>query len=196
MITRKLLSLSHLISPIKIHDAQPDCARASQLNERRTEMSFYLKRTLIAFVAICLVVCLTIVNSAAVNAATAPAATAAPAAGSPHSFFNFCNKTGGKTIACFTAELTFTGRYYYSLRNIKLSDTLCDNRSVRANFYDQVGPFDTVSDTKGCHTSTFIKELDYFDSRGAHYIYIKLFAYNRTGQSDAAYSLKHYNPYY
>lgn len=132
------------------------------------------------------------------RASDAPGTTASPQAGSRQSEFSFCNDTGGKTIACFVAELTFTGRNNFNLTSIALSDDLCDNRSVYASIYSQASYFGQFYNTRGCgNTVDWAGPYDFADtSHGVEYVYIDLYAANSTSESSHAYSPLHYNPYY
>jgi hypothetical protein len=135
------------------------------------------------------------VNPYVSGAAVAPAAQPA---------FNFCNNTGGK-VACFRSQIAFTSSTSYVLSQIALSDTNCDNRAVFAAVWDNVGvtrtgfihgvPF-TFENGHGCKvtqlfgTKSFVKP-----SHRVEFVYIKLFAANRTGNSTIVLSGRRTNPF-
>lgn len=139
---------------------------------------------------------------ALVLAAGTGTASARPSADSN---FSFCNTTGGK-IACFTAHLHFDNRYHFTLSNIVVTDTLCDNRSALAYVADQNGVWGrgslggveyTYKNSLGCHHSESFG-TEHFESKGdgAQFVYIGLFGANRLGHSTVSYSYLHYNPYF
>ncbi len=53
------------------------------------------------------------------------------------------------SIAHFTATLVFLNYIEFQLKDVKLSDTKCDGRSVYADLFDQNGKFGTYSNSKG-----------------------------------------------
>jgi hypothetical protein len=139
---------------------------------------------------------------ALVVAAGAGTASARPSADSN---FSFCNTTGGK-IACFTAHLHFANRYHFTLSNIVVTDTLCDNRSALAYVADQNGVWGrgslggveyTYKNSLGCnHSESFGTENFESTGAGTQFVYIGLFGANRLGHSTVTYSYLHYNPYF
>jgi hypothetical protein len=142
----------------------------------------------------------------ALAAGVAPASASANVSRpSADSNFSFCNTTGGK-IACFTAHLHFDNRYHFTLSNIVVTDTLCDNRSALAYVADQNGVWGrgslggvvfTYKNSRGCnHSESFGTE--HFESKGdgTQFVYIGLFGANRLGHSTVTYSYLHYNPYF
>jgi hypothetical protein len=112
--------------------------------------------------------------------------------------FSFCNDTGQYTIACFSAHLHFNGRDSFTMSNIKLSDTLCDDRSAIAYPYTQAGfTGHGWKNASGCGTTQYYNNYTFTDhTHHVHYVHIELEACNWAGCSDPAWSLLHYNPYW
>jgi hypothetical protein len=117
-----------------------------------------------------------------------------PAAGTVDSTFNFANNTGGH-IASFNAHLHFVSFTEFTLSDVNLLDTLCDNRSVFADVYNQDGFLGEFKNGNGCgSTAHWASEtISYPD--GTDFVYIALYACNTTSCSSVAYSLNHYNPH-
>jgi hypothetical protein len=137
-----------------------------------------------------------------VSGGTLVNATPALAAQAP---FNFCNETGGK-IACFSADIAFTSSTSFVLSNIKLSDTLADNRGVYAGVWGPVGswfvaekngePYFYANNNGANTTKTFPTHTFTQPSGKISYVYISLFGGNNVGgNSTIVYSNKRDNPF-
>ena len=120
--------------------------------------------------------------------------SAIPDAGSIDSTFNFANNTGGH-IASFNAHLHFVSFTQFTLSDVNLLDTLCDNRSVFADVYNQDGFLGEFKNGQGCGSTAHWQSETISYPDGTDFVYIALYACNTTSCSSVAYSLNHYNPY-
>jgi hypothetical protein len=118
-------------------------------------------------------------------------ASAAPAGNAVNSLFEFCNSN----IACFDATLHYVSRTEFQLQGAQLIDSLCDNRSVYADVYDQNGFLGEFSNSMGCHTVADFPIETISDGNGVTYVQLDLYACNFWGCSSVAWSLKHWSPY-
>jgi hypothetical protein len=129
-----------------------------------------------------------------------PVGAAAPDAPPATSTFNFENSN----IAKFSATLTFHSDYSFTISNVRLSDTLADNRSVLAlaednNFAYAKGTdpgLYTWKNSSGAGSTLDGATYTFESSDPVQYVQIALYAANENGQSSIVYSLKHANPYY
>lgn len=126
-----------------------------------------------------------------VSASSASPASPALATNSVNSTFAFCNSN----IACFDATLHYVSRTEFQLYSSQLIDSLCDNRSVYADVYDQSYFLGEFSNSMGCHTVANFSSETISDPNGVSYVQIELYACNLLSCSSAAWSLRHGNPY-
>lgn len=117
--------------------------------------------------------------------------SAAPDTSPINSSFQFCNAN----IACFDATLHYVNRTKFQLESTQLIDSLCDNRSVFADVYDQNGFLGEFRNSEGCHNAVNFPTETMSDSLGESFVQIKLYACS-TSCSSVASSLKHSNPYF
>jgi hypothetical protein len=120
-----------------------------------------------------------------------PSAQIVPAANAVNSEFDFCNSN----IACFLSTLHFVSHTQFQLQSTQLVDSLCDNRSVYADVYDQNGYLAEFSNSLGCHRVADFPTETISDSGGVRYVQIDLYACNFWGCSSDAWSLPHWSPY-
>lgn len=126
-----------------------------------------------------------------VSAASASSAAGVLPANSINSTFAFCNSN----IACFDATLHYVSSTEFQLYSTQLIDSLCDNRSVYADVYDQNFFLAEFSNSMGCHTVANFSSETISDPNGVSYVHIELYACNLTSCSSAAWSLEHGNPF-
>jgi hypothetical protein len=121
---------------------------------------------------------------------SAPATSAVPAASPINSSFDFCNSN----IACFDATLHYVSRNEFQLQDAQLIDSLCDNRSVFADVYDQNGFLAEFGNSLGCHRVADFSTKTITDPNGVSYVQIALYACNTLSCSSVVFSLEHHNP--
>jgi hypothetical protein len=119
--------------------------------------------------------------------------------------FDFCNTTGGNTLACYSSGIEFTSSISFVLKNIALEDKYCDDRAVYATVTDnnglwRAGAIDGVPYTfengGGCgKTATWDIKSFSSPSSTIGQVYIQLFAANSTSHSDIVNSTKRTNPF-
>jgi hypothetical protein len=131
------------------------------------------------------------------RASAAPVRSSAPDSATPavlpvNSEFSFCNSN----IACFVAELHYVSRTEFQLENAQLEDTLCDNRSVFADVYDQNGFLAEFRNSEGCNSTADFPTETISDPNGVAYVYIRLYACNSTSCSSVVNSRRHGNPHF
>ena len=94
---------------------------------------------------------------------------------------------------------------HFTLSNIVVTDTLCDNRSALAYVADQNGVWGrgslggveyTYKNSLGCNHSESFGTEHFERGAGTQFVYIGLFGANRLGNSTVSYSYLHYNPYF
>lgn len=140
---------------------------------------------------------------AAQRALAAPAtagSSVTPYAPPVTSTFNFSNGN----IAHFSATLTFHSAFTFTISNVKLKDTNCDDRSVLALVEDQnfayakglIPAAYTWKNSMGCNTTLSGATYTFESSAEVQYVRIALYAANLNGESSIVYSLKHANPYF
>ena len=116
---------------------------------------------------------------------------AAPAANPVNSTFSFCDSN----IACFDATLHYVSRTQFQLQGTQLIDSLCDNRSVYADVYDQNGYLGEFRNSLGCHRAADFPTETLSDGSGVTYVQINLYACSSLSCSGNAWSLRHGSPY-
>jgi hypothetical protein len=130
------------------------------------------------------------VASASPAFSAAPAISAVPAALPINSSFDFCNSN----IACFDATLHYVSRTRFQIESAQLIDSLCDNRSVFADVYDQNGFLGEFRNSEGCHNAADFPTETLTDSGGVSFVQMHLYACNTLSCSSIVLSLKHGNP--
>jgi hypothetical protein len=93
--------------------------------------------------------------------------------------FSFCNESGGK-IGCFNANIEFLAANQYKLSNIKVSDTLCDDRSVLADLYDSYNAWTgvTYANGEGCNKTKDFVDTTITADGPVETVWINLYACN------------------
>ena len=123
-------------------------------------------------------------------ASASPVTWVAPEALPVNSSFDFCNTN----IACFDATLHYVSRTKFQIESAQLIDSLCDNRSVFADVYDQNGALIEFRNSKGCHMVANFSTQTITDSGGVSFVQIQLYACNALSCSSVVLSQRHGNP--